>query len=92
MDTKLDFPIENPSVFGAEKFKINGWVVAAHFTPASYLPMCSDFFYIALRNLLFAKKVRYEESNFIWRCGGTGKGWWWLVTAEIWGLMETFSL
>jgi hypothetical protein len=70
MDAKFDLPIEDPSVFGTEKFKINGRVVAAHFTPTSYFPLCCNRFYVALRNSLLSKKERYEESYFLGCCGG----------------------
>ena len=70
MDAKSDLPVEDPSVFGAEKLEVDGRVVAAHLAPSSYLPSCRDVFCIALRDPMLSQKVRYKELYFIWRRSG----------------------
>lgn len=48
VDAKLDLPVEDPPVFGAENLEVHGWVVAAHFMPTSYFPSCYDALHVAL--------------------------------------------
>lgn len=64
VNAKFDLSVENPTVFGAEDFKIDGWVVAAHFTPAAYLPLRCDMLCVILRDALLLQELRYEESYF----------------------------
>lgn len=74
VDAKFDLPVEDPSVLGAEDFKVDGRVVAAHFAPTAYLPLRCDVLCVLLRNPMLLQKLRYEESYFrrwcsdIWNC------------------------
>ena len=74
MDAEFDLSVKDPSVLGAEDFKVDGRVVAAHFAPTAYLPLRCDVLCVLLRNPMLLQKLRYEESYFrrwcsdIWNC------------------------
>ena len=61
---KSDLSVEDPSVLGAEYFKVDGRVVAAHFASTSYLPSCGGFLCVILRDSLLLQEIRYETSHF----------------------------
>ena len=78
VDAKLDLPVEDPAVFRAEDFEVDGRVVAAHFAPTADFPSCGDVSCVVLGCALLLKKVCYEDTYFFGRCGGIWEGWWWL--------------
>lgn len=60
MDPNFDLPVEDPSIFSAEDFEVDGRVVAAHFAPTADVPSCGDVLCVFLRGALLSQDVRYK--------------------------------